>query len=66
MMHGNICLKGNQGAKWIRVVQDVSTQPDNAGYKIVFEAQRGRGFLGDLAVDDISITEGICPGKTLQ
>ena len=31
-------------------------------YNIVLEARRGNGFKGDIALDDISVTRGICPG----
>ena len=35
-------------------------------YKIVLEARRGNGFKGDIAVDDIFVTRGTCPGKTIS
>lgn len=29
--------------------------------QIVFEALRGNGYQGDIALDDITITNGACP-----
>ena len=43
---------------------NISTDP-GLKYNIVLEARRGNGFKGDIAVDDIYVTRGTCPGKTL-
>ena len=28
--------------------------------RMIFEAQRGSGYVGDIAIDDVEITEGPC------
>ncbi|KAL8608892.1 hypothetical protein ACOMHN_065230 [Nucella lapillus] len=51
-------LSGNQGQGW-QVAQ--KTIPAGAGYSVVFEAVRGNGSLGDMALDDVLLTNGDCP-----
>lgn len=31
--------------------------------QLIIEAQRGNGYKGDIAIDDISITDSNCPSK---
>lgn len=31
--------------------------------QLIIEAQRGNGYKGDIAIDDISITDSYCPSK---
>lgn len=31
--------------------------------QLIIEAQRGNGYKGDMAIDDISITDSNCPSK---
>jgi hypothetical protein len=49
--------KGNQGNAWIN--GRVSVMADKES-KVIFEGRRGAGFLGDIALDDISVTNGYC------
>ena len=47
----------NQGDTW--KFSAVTLPPGR--YQIVFEATRGDGYRGDIAVDDISARNGSCP-----
>ncbi|ESO97870.1 hypothetical protein LOTGIDRAFT_152977 [Lottia gigantea] len=49
--------KGTQGFKWKQSSIDIAA---NASYQIVFEGVRGTSFQGDIALDDISVTDGLC------
>ena len=50
-------MTGNKGQKWIQgQVTIQSTTP----YGIVFEGVRGSDYHGDIALDDILLSNGIC------
>ncbi|XP_021371353.1 MAM and LDL-receptor class A domain-containing protein 1-like, partial [Mizuhopecten yessoensis] len=49
---------GNQGNRWINGLVDI---PVNTRAKVVLEAVRGRGYKGDIALDDITYTNKPCP-----
>ncbi|XP_013409923.1 MAM and LDL-receptor class A domain-containing protein 1 isoform X1 [Lingula anatina] len=51
-------LSGNKGNKWLQAtITLTNVQP---AYKVAFQAIRGRNYRSDVAIDDISITEGTC------
>ncbi|CAK8696661.1 unnamed protein product [Clavelina lepadiformis] len=47
----------DQGDQWLYAAIDVD---DDYPYQIILEGVRGEGFRGDIAVDDISISDGLC------
>ncbi|XP_033751998.1 MAM and LDL-receptor class A domain-containing protein 1-like [Pecten maximus] len=49
---------GNQGNQWRQALVDF---PVNTRAKVVLEAVRGRGFQGDIAIDDITYKNSPCP-----
>lgn len=49
---------GNKGDSWKHVLIDIPPHPD--GMKVIIESTRGGGVFGDIAVDDIKLTQGIC------
>ncbi|XP_069133150.1 MAM and LDL-receptor class A domain-containing protein 1-like [Argopecten irradians] len=49
---------GNQGSRWIQGLVDI---PVNTRAKVVLEAVRGRGYRGDIAIDDITYKASPCP-----
>ncbi|KAK0068562.1 MAM and LDL-receptor class A domain-containing protein 2, partial [Biomphalaria pfeifferi] len=54
---------GNMGLPWKQAFVDV---PAGVYMKLMFEATRGNGYLGDIAIDDISFSSnGICQGAGL-
>lgn len=56
---------GNQGPSWQLAQVQV---PPSTNYTLTFEATVGSGFLSDIAIDDISVNDGICvqPGMYWQ
>ncbi|CAH3118157.1 unnamed protein product [Pocillopora meandrina] len=50
--------KGNQANAW-KYGQVFVRQPLN--YQVVFEAVRGKNYLGDISLDDIAVKDGFCP-----
>lgn len=48
---------GTVGNKWMEI--DINITP-NSTYQIVFEGVRGTSYQGDIAIDDISLTNGLC------
>ena len=57
-----IILTGNQGPGWQEQQMSIRTTV-NAYFAIIIQASRGNGQRGDIALDDIKITEG---SKCLQ
>nr|KAG5689549.1 hypothetical protein BaRGS_022052 [Batillaria attramentaria] len=53
---------GNQGASWHRAEVELGSVTNG---KLVFEALRGNGYMGDIALDDIVVYQGNCPGPVL-
>lgn len=48
---------GNQGRNWIRGQTDIQM---SEAYRLSFEAIRGLDYEGDIALDDIAMTDGFC------
>eukprot|EP00795_Rhopilema_esculentum_P007650 gene7650-13471_t len=49
---------GDQGDKWKSA--SILLKPEE-NYKIIFEGERGIGFRGDIAIDDVTFKNGSCP-----
>ena len=50
---------GNQGNKWIMAQASVPSTKMN--YTLGFEGIIGTGYTGDISIDDISVSSGLCP-----
>ncbi|XP_061115646.1 MAM domain-containing glycosylphosphatidylinositol anchor protein 1 [Conger conger] len=50
-------VSGNQGPQW-RLAR-VPVTPIGP-FQVVFEGVRGGGYEGDIAIDDVSVTKGVC------
>uniref|UniRef100_A0A4W5MF35 MAM domain containing glycosylphosphatidylinositol anchor 1 n=1 Tax=Hucho hucho TaxID=62062 RepID=A0A4W5MF35_9TELE len=50
-------LDGNQGPDWIQA--NINVNPSGP-FQVMFEAIRGSGYEGDIAIDDVSVTKGKC------
>ena len=51
---------GNQGSAW--KLASVSVPPVKQSWQVTFEAIRGNGVMGDIAIDDFSISSTGCGG----
>ncbi|XP_068697308.1 uncharacterized protein [Montipora foliosa] len=54
-----VTYNGNQGNTW-HSVQAFLRASQNYQYQVIFEAQRGQGWAGDIALDEIRLTPGDC------
>ena len=56
---------GEQGQDWIQT--QVSVTPETVGNQsqIIFRARKALGIEGDIAIDDVELTSGLCrsPGE---
>lgn len=50
-------ITGDRGQKWYKVDTDIRSAQ---AYQIVFEAERGIGYTGDIALDEIRLKPGKC------
>lgn len=57
-------MSGNKGREWRYQAINLTYQNDN--YRILFEGVRGDGRKGDIAVDDIHISNTDCKGIKCQ
>ena len=55
-----ILTTGNQGSAW--KLASVSAPATSQSWQVVFEAIRGNGLMGDIAIDDFSISTTGCGG----
>ncbi|XP_026541659.1 apical endosomal glycoprotein [Notechis scutatus] len=53
--------RGSHGAVWHRASSSISPKPGQ-NYQVIFEALRD-GFLGSIALDDLTVTPGACPAQ---
>ncbi|XP_033751994.1 MAM and LDL-receptor class A domain-containing protein 1-like [Pecten maximus] len=53
--------QGTQGNAWKQAQVPVTVQGQ---FSVVMEASRGVSYLGDIAIDDVSLTTGSCSGST--
>ena len=51
-------LSGSQGIKWYKAQVTVKSA---IAYQITFEGVVGQGYKGDIAIDDITNSQGACP-----
>uniref|UniRef100_A0A8C9KVD2 MAM domain containing glycosylphosphatidylinositol anchor 1 n=1 Tax=Phocoena sinus TaxID=42100 RepID=A0A8C9KVD2_PHOSS len=56
-------LSGNKGNAWQQA--HVPINPSGP-FQIIFEGVRGSGYLGDIAIDDITLKKGECPRKQMD
>lgn len=54
---------GTQGNQWRRALQTLYNLngSDAYGWRVAFEGIVGKGYLGDIALDDIFISQSACP-----
>ena len=48
---------GHHGNDWMRAKVDIHAQ---ASYSIIFEGVKGANYTSDIAIDDISLSQGSC------
>ncbi|KAK7094855.1 MAM and LDL-receptor class A domain-containing protein 1-like [Littorina saxatilis] len=51
---------GDQGQGWQEAKVSMTQAPDGGQTQIIFRAGRGRSIEGDIAIDDIHVTSGMC------
>ncbi|VTJ61482.1 Hypothetical predicted protein [Marmota monax] len=56
-------LSGNKGNVWQQA--HVPINPSGP-FQIIFEGVRGSGYLGDIAIDDVTLKKGECPQKQMD
>ncbi|XP_068413307.1 MAM domain-containing glycosylphosphatidylinositol anchor protein 1 isoform X4 [Eschrichtius robustus] len=56
-------LSGNKGNVWQQA--HVPINPSGP-FQIIFEGVRGSGYLGDIAIDDVTLKKGECPRKQMD
>ncbi|XP_014401203.1 PREDICTED: MAM domain-containing glycosylphosphatidylinositol anchor protein 1 [Myotis brandtii] len=56
-------LSGNKGNVWQQA--HVPINPSGP-FQIIFEGVRGSGYLGDIAIDDVTLKKGECPRKQID
>ena len=56
---------GTQGNQWRRAVQTLNNLngTNTYGWRVAFEGIVGKGFLGDIALDDIFLSQSSCPAS---
>lgn len=52
---------GNQGDIWSKAMLAIPKELARAGFQIAFEGITENGYQGDMAIDDVSVTDGECP-----
>ncbi|GFN85250.1 MAM and LDL-receptor class a domain-containing protein 2-like [Plakobranchus ocellatus] len=53
--------KGDQGPQWKQTQIDYNS---SLPYQLVFDGERGAGILGDIAIDDVVVSESACVNTT--
>ena len=53
-------MSGNQANAWLAAEAPIGMV--NTNYTVVFEGTRGQDYHGDIAIDDIAFTKGLCEG----
>ncbi|XP_002131377.2 uncharacterized protein LOC100177508 [Ciona intestinalis] len=61
--HGTVVAtyRNNTGPQWLNA--SLTIRDYNQTIQIVFEAVRGRSFKSDVAIDDVTISQGRCPSE---
>ena len=52
---------GDWGDMWIQANVNLPANPTITSYRVLIDGQVGQGYYGDLAIDDIQVTLGLCP-----
>ena len=55
-----IYLSGPQGNVW----RDAMINLPGGNYQVMFEATKGNGYNGDIALDEITISTGFCGSES--
>lgn len=55
-----LTLTGSQGQQWKRIEVDLSYYAGPYALSLVFDAERGFGYLGDIALDDVTVSRDMC------
>ncbi|XP_036360425.1 MAM and LDL-receptor class A domain-containing protein 1-like isoform X2 [Octopus sinensis] len=58
-------VNGNQGQKWFSAQVYIDPKYTGMSHQLIFEAIRGNGSYGDIAIDDISISQESCSIKPI-
>lgn len=58
-------ISGDQGQDWHRAEVSILSSLQKHKYRIKFIGTSGSSFLGDIALDDVTISSGICGGQFL-
>ncbi|XP_052711456.1 MAM and LDL-receptor class A domain-containing protein 1-like isoform X3 [Crassostrea angulata] len=53
---------GDQGNTWHWIQMNVGTSSQT--FKVTLEAVKGKGYKSDIAIDDVTLTSGMCTGIT--
>ncbi|GFN85247.1 MAM and LDL-receptor class a domain-containing protein 1-like [Plakobranchus ocellatus] len=53
-------MRGSHGDKWLQASVDLGGPSNRFARQVVIEAFRGSTYSGDIAVDDIKLTQGAC------
>ena len=58
---------GTQGNQWLRATETLYNLNSTTmyGWRVAFEGVVGKGFLGDIALDDIFLSRSACPPSRL-
>ncbi|KAM7048640.1 LOW QUALITY PROTEIN: MAM domain-containing glycosylphosphatidylinositol anchor protein 1-like [Molossus nigricans] len=56
-------LSGNKGNMWQQAHLPINP---SGPFQIIFEGVRGLGYLGDMAIDDVTLKKGECPRKQMD
>ncbi|KAJ8022720.1 MAM and LDL-receptor class A domain-containing protein 2 [Holothuria leucospilota] len=54
-----VTLSGDHGNMWLQ--ESVHFSSATSDWLVIFEAIRGSSYTGDIAIDDVSISQGPCP-----
>ena len=58
-----VTISGDQSNQWNTAIVTLNTKP-NISFTLRFEAVAGPGYQSDIALDDVSLSVGSCPGKS--
>ena len=54
-------LNKDQGDQWYPAYIPVPAFPSSSSYDVIIEGVMGQGQKGDLAIDDVLLSGGMCP-----
>ena len=53
-------IEGEKGNEWLEEYVQILHMQNGQNFNVQFKATRGTGFAGDMAIDDVSLKEGLC------